>query len=66
LTLKQVGNAIPLSNFFDFLLLKTFCNSSTIKLSMSPQIVEISASATVALIALSRAAIKKVKVKICH
>jgi len=33
---------------------------------MSPQIVEISASATVALIALSRAAIKKVKVKICH
>ena len=61
-TLKQVGNAIPLSNFFDFLLLKTFYNSSTMKLSMSPQIVAISASATAALIALSSAAIEKNKV----
>jgi len=60
LILRQVGNAIPLSNFFDFLLLKTFKSSSVIKLSIVPQIVLTSASTTARRIAFSRAAISKI------
>jgi hypothetical protein len=52
----QHGNAIPLSNFFDFLLLNTYYNSSSIKLSMVPQIVETSAPSTHNAIAFSSAA----------
>jgi hypothetical protein len=54
----QVGKAIPLSSFLDFLLLKTLASSSTIKLSISPQTVETSAPATHLVMANSRAAIK--------
>lgn len=53
----QHGNAIPLSNFFDFLLLKTFCNSSSMKLSIVPQIDETSAPSTQSAIAFSSASI---------
>jgi hypothetical protein len=56
LTEMQHGNAIPLSNFFDFLLLNTFYNSSSMKLSIVPQIVETSAPSTESSIAFSRAA----------
>lgn len=55
----QHGNAIPLSNFFDFLLLNTFYNSSSMKLSIVPQIVETSAPSTEREIAFSRAAKKE-------
>jgi len=54
----QHGNAIPLSNFFDFLLLNTFYNSSSMKLSIVPQIVETSAPSTEREVAFSRAAKK--------
>jgi len=56
LTEMQHGNAIPLSSFFDFLLLKTLSNSASMKLSTVPQTVEISASATQSLMASARAA----------
>ena len=55
----QNGKPIPLSNFLDFLLLKTFNNSASINVSTSPQIVDTSAPSTQREIALSRAAIKK-------
>jgi hypothetical protein len=55
-TEMQHGNAIPLSNFLDFLLLKTFYNSSSMKLSTVPQIVDTSAPSTASAIAFSRAA----------
>lgn len=56
LTEIQHGKAMPLSNFFDFLLLNTFNNSSSIKLSMVPQIDETSAPSTHNEIAFSSAA----------
>jgi len=56
LTEIQQGKAIPLSSFFDFLLLKTLSNSSSMNLSISPQTVEISAPSTQRPIALVRAA----------
>ena len=55
----QHGNPIPLSNFLDFLLLKTLSNSASMKESTSPQTVDTSAPATQRAMALSRAAIKK-------
>ena len=55
----QHGKPIPLSNFLDFLLLKTFNNSASMNVSTSPQIVDTSAPSTQREIALSRAAIKK-------
>jgi len=58
LTEMQHGKAIPLSSFFDFLLLKTLSNSASMKLSTVPQMVEISASATQSLMASARAAIE--------
>jgi len=56
---KQQGKAIPLSSFFDFLLLNVLCNSSSIKESIYPQIVPTSAPSIHAAIALSRAAKKR-------
>ena len=56
---KQQGKAIPLSSFFDFLLLNVFCNSSSIKVSIYPQMVPTSAPSTQAAIALRRAAKKR-------
>jgi len=53
----QVGNPIPLSNFFDFLLLKTLSNSASMKSSTYPQTVDTSAPSTQRPMALSRAAI---------
>jgi hypothetical protein len=55
----QHGNPIPLSNFLDFLLLKTLSNSASMNVSTSPQTVDTSAPATQSEMALSRAAIKK-------
>ena len=55
----QHGKPIPLSNFLDFLLLKTFNNSASMNVSTSPQTVDTSAPSTQREIALSRAAIKK-------
>jgi len=52
----QHGKPIPLSNFLDFLLLKTFNNSASMNVSTSPQIVDTSAPSTQREIALSRAA----------
>ena len=52
----QHGNAIPLSSFLDFLLLKTFNNSSSINVSIVPQTVETSAPSTQSAIAFSSAA----------
>jgi hypothetical protein len=59
LTEMQHGNPIPLSNFLDFLLLKTFNNSASMNVSTSPQTVDTSAPSTQREMALSRAAIKK-------
>ena len=59
LTERQVGKPIPLSNFLDFLLLNTLSNSASMKVSTSPQTVEISAPSTQSEMALARAAIKK-------
>tara|TARA_B110000285_G_scaffold111936_1_gene127066 strand:+ start:316 stop:492 length:177 start_codon:yes stop_codon:yes gene_type:complete len=55
----QHGNPIPLSNFFDFLLLKVLSNSASMNASTSPQTVETSAPSTQRAIALARAAIKR-------
>jgi hypothetical protein len=52
----QHGKPIPLSNFLDFLLLKTFNNSASMNVSTSPQTVDTSAPSTQREIALSRAA----------
>jgi len=54
--LRHVGKPIPLSNFLDFLLLKTFNNSASMKASTSPQIAPTIAPSTQSEIALSRAA----------
>ena len=55
----QHGKPIPLSNFFDFLLLKTLSNSASMNVSTSPHTVETSAPSTQRAMAFSRAAIKK-------
>lgn len=55
----QHGNEIPLSSFLDFLPANTFLISSSIKVSITPQVAEMSAPSTQSPIAFSRAAIKK-------
>jgi len=55
----QHGNEIPLSSFFDFLPANTFLSSSSIEVSIVPQMVDTSAPSTQSAIAFSRAAIKK-------
>lgn len=66
LTEMQHGKPIPLSNFLDFLLLKTLSNSASMNVSTSPHTVATSAPSTQSPIALSRAAKKeKNMVKIC-
>jgi hypothetical protein len=55
----QQGNAIPLSNFLDFLLLNTFCNSSSMNKSIVPQTPEMSAPSMHKVMAFSSAAIYK-------
>jgi len=52
----QQGIAIPLSSFFDFLLLKTLSNSSSMNLSTSPHVAETSAPSTQRLMAFVSAA----------
>jgi len=61
----QVGKAIPLSSFLDFLLLNTLVNSSSIKVSTVPQTVEISAPSTQSARALSSAASATTAAALC-